>query len=177
MKFRLTTLDHKEVFPNQTFRKYDPELDDDSSVLSDLCSLLADDAVARFEVECCGLKWPVDVRTDLAIILPQIPEVLSELAEERRASLQFFEQGIERKVVFAVRDGDVEVSCCDLWDKLLAEAHVERIRRTSLYAELSELALDFIRLVGTRYPQVAVIPLYKHWRADVFEQTDRVMRK
>lgn len=174
MTFRITTSDDKDVLSRPSVPDYDPELDDVSSVLSDLCSWITDAGAAHFKVDCCGLRWPVDVRTDLAIILPQIPEVLGELSERGSARLQFFEQGIERDIGFTASDEDFEVDCRDLWGNPIVGAHAERIKKTSVYSELSNLALDFINFVEARYPEIAVLPLYKQWRTSVFEQTNRV---
>jgi len=62
-------------------RKYHPELDDVRSILNDVCDWLQPHA--RFTVSGFGqAQWPVDVRTDLCVLLEQLPRALLALASD-----------------------------------------------------------------------------------------------
>ncbi|WP_433223079.1 hypothetical protein ACQP00_25180 [Dactylosporangium sp. CS-047395] len=54
-------------------------------------------------------RWPVDVRFDLAAIIPQLPDLLAALEGAREAELDFFEQGIDRTVTMRPRPGTPDV--------------------------------------------------------------------
>jgi hypothetical protein len=78
-------------------RTYDPELDNITSVLTDICEALAEEGSVRFVVDGFGQDpWPVDVRTDLPVVIEQVPAVLKALRSGFSTSLGFYEQGIQR---------------------------------------------------------------------------------
>lgn len=87
---------------------YDESLDDIRSILSDLCRALEQEG----ELSVSGFgqdRWPVDVGTDLLILLEQLPALLRCLSCGKPAALEFYEQGIERNLLFTPA-GDRNVS-------------------------------------------------------------------
>ena len=86
----LSNLSH-DPFPTRT---YHLELDDVRSILNDVCDWLQPHA--RFIVSGFGqARWPVDVRTDLCVLLEQLPSALLALASDAPFEIDFYEQGIQ----------------------------------------------------------------------------------
>jgi hypothetical protein len=81
---------------------YNNQYDDATSVIMDLCDILQEREIIYFRVKGFGQDtWLVDVATDLASILEQLPEVIDSINKNNyRCYLDFYEQGIERKLVF-----------------------------------------------------------------------------
>ncbi|MFI9384804.1 hypothetical protein [Kutzneria sp. NPDC052558] len=76
-----------------------------------LCELL-DEAGVRFFVGGFGdRRWPVDVRYDLATIIPQLPAVIDSLQSRLEAELDFYEQGIQRTVMIDYSGDRVVLKC------------------------------------------------------------------
>lgn len=57
-------------------------------------------------------KWPVDCKTDLVTVIKSIPVILKKMGEGIFSfKLDFYEQGIERQLVFEEETGAVRVTC------------------------------------------------------------------
>lgn len=92
-------------------RDYDPDEDDVRSILMDTCRDLA--SFGEFMVSGFGQeKWPVDVGTDLSILLEQLPDVISAINSRRPTEINFYEQGVERNIVF-VPSGENYIATCE----------------------------------------------------------------
>ena len=117
-------------------------------VLGAQCRALAATGGVSFQVEGFGQdRWPVDVETDLAVVLEQLPAVLSGLRKLGEPfQLNFYEQGIERYLT-GTRNGDeVRFECMSLslrWspnpsievvDLVEAERMFHELRRTYVAA-------------------------------------------
>ena len=64
--------------PSGETRSYDEAQDDVTRVLADICESLATSEGVDFVVRGFGQdRWPVDVRVDLAVVVEQVPGVLS----------------------------------------------------------------------------------------------------
>ena len=101
-----------ETKPSTEQPDYDEELDNIESVIMDICEVLSDTQTIRFRVSGFGEPaWPVDVGTDLATIISQIPDVLGALHQSENTSIQFYEQGIERELFFSCNNSRVEMAC------------------------------------------------------------------
>ena len=70
------------------------------SVLQDICELLEEEGTISFFVSGFGdPNWPLDIATDLCVILEQLPLALTKLANETgEFELDFYEQGVERRL-------------------------------------------------------------------------------
>jgi hypothetical protein len=92
----------------------DPELDDIQSILVEICRALAETESIEFVISGFGRpRWPVDVRTDLPVVLEQLPGMLAFLRLPTNNSfyLDLYEQGIEARLTFTRSDGLVAIDC------------------------------------------------------------------
>lgn len=72
-------LTRTEDFPELPLQ-YEDGVDDVRSILCDVCDALAGSSSADFIVSGFGQeRWPVDVRTDLAVFLEQLPNALASV--------------------------------------------------------------------------------------------------
>src|SRR5471032_2614651 len=99
MNIEISLIENKTI-PNLPGKNYDPELDDIRSILIDVCEALSN--YVQFNVSGFGQdNWPVDVATDLAVFLEQLPYFMIAISAGENFELQFYEQGIrseERRV-------------------------------------------------------------------------------
>jgi hypothetical protein len=150
-------------FTNVRFlaRAYDPELDDIRSILSDVCKAM--EGQMQFAVSGFGQeRWPVDVRTDLAVFLEQLPEVLHAVRLRSPAEIDFYEQGIERKILLSP-DGDDYLASCVTWTEWQPSPAVEQLSRASLEQMLIGVQDNFMRLVRGMSPELAKHEWVRSW--------------
>lgn len=84
--------------------------DDRQLVLMLMCDVLESQRALRFVVEWGDQPWSVDVRTDLSVVLEQLPGVFQGLMVGG-FTLSFFEQGLERDLAFQRKGATWDVSC------------------------------------------------------------------
>jgi hypothetical protein len=138
--------------PRMAVRAYDPELDDVRSILMDVCEALEGNAV--FSVSGFGQDvWPVDVRTDLAVFMEQLPEILAAIGSGRATVLDFYEQGVERTIGFTPAGGDYLLSCVSAtsWVPDGTPHCMERVR---LQQMMSAIQGRFLAFVGAAAPEL-----------------------
>jgi hypothetical protein len=94
-------------------RAYDEALDDYRSVLADICRIIQDTELVKFHVSGFGEdNWSVDCKVDLLGIIEQIPEIIRKIINNCfNFDLDFYEQGVERELVFEERHDAIYVSC------------------------------------------------------------------
>ena len=112
------------------------------------CERLADDGRATFAVSGFGDdRWPVDVWADLSVLLEQLPAALTAAASgAAEFALDFYEQGVERRVDFR-RAGEVYVMrCVSSLDWQPADGE-EPIRRDTLVDMLDAVLAEFAALL------------------------------
>ncbi len=92
---------------------YDVELDNITSVFSDICETLSLQPNVQFIVSGFGQElWPVDVKTDLLCAVEELGEIVQKISlENYNFELDFYEQGVERKLIFESRDLEVIIKC------------------------------------------------------------------
>lgn len=135
-----------------------------NSVIQDLCEILEETGIVHFKVEGFGQDvWPVDVAIDLASILEQIPEVIDCI---RRGDypfyLDFYEQGIQRKIVFEETDKILKLTCYSgtSWVPspnfiLSSEEHI-----LSMFVNLKN---SFVQVVTKLCPELSSSDLFSTW--------------
>ena len=141
---------------------YDPALDDIRSVLDDICGAVAPDA--EFTVSGFGQEqWPVDVATDLSILLEQLPRIIQAVRSRADAELDFYEQGIERKMVLkAAADNSNELACMS-FTRWQPNPKKERVDGDALLASLEDVQLEFLRYLHRAAPSLANRDLVLDW--------------
>ena len=149
--------------------EYDEELDDITSVILDICSYFEELNVISFLVQCfTDMKWPVDVESDLASIIPQVPNALEKLKIRANFSIQFFEQGIERELHFKCEKNDVLIECFSLLGNPVT-SEIEKIQYEDLFSMLKSLIEKFISISKTVCPIVTNHFLFKEWESAYYD--------
>lgn len=144
-------------------RAYDPDEDDVRSILIDVCRAIGqrgDFMVSGFGQE----KWPLDVQTDLAVFLEQLPEVLRAIHEGRDASIDFYEQGVERSIDLSLSDGQYVARCMSRTD-WQPNPVVQRVDQEDLEEMLLAVREVFMRAFAEMAPGLAGHPWVRSWLA------------
>jgi|SRR6218665_2143696 len=145
--------------------EYDDELDDVRSILSDVCEALADTSAAEFVVSGWGEeRWPVDVRTDLAVFLEQLPDALAAVDSGSSFVIDFYEQGVERVVRFDPQ-GEIYLGRCESQTDWTPAPAVEMIGMLELKKMFSEVREDLMRFLSRVAPRAAAHPWMREWAA------------
>ena len=144
---------------------YDPILDDLTSVVCDSCEVLARSSGIRFVVMFDDDPWSVDVHTDLAVILEQLPAAVRALKTSRSATIDFYEQGVQRQLEFSGEGGLVEARCGSAHPNWEAPGTVLQLERGPTVTMLTELGNDFHHLLRQACPELAAHEWIREWRA------------
>ena len=83
-------------------------------LVMEICDNLSEDKEVIFKVQGFGMRWPLDIRTDLSVIVPQLKNTINIRRITGYSSLDFYEQGIERKLEFSTQQRTIIASCRDL---------------------------------------------------------------
>ena len=146
-------------------RSYDVELDSLISILSDVCEF-AQSRRGVFRVGGFGqAQWPVDVRTDLCVVLEQLPRLLRAVKSASPAVLDFYEQGIRRRLTFAPVAEDYEVTCVPFspyWEPSPATERIGRVPLERMLAAVLDEFMNFLRRVA---PELERHPWIRAWLA------------
>ena len=129
-------------------RAYDEDLDDYRSVLADICEVFENNNHISFHVSGFGEKeWPVDCRFDLLSIIEQLPQIIEKLHNKCfDFVLDFYEQGIERTLIFREQLDDVLILCESETNWIPVPDNIVMNKRQiadvflNLYSEFNEVA-------------------------------------
>jgi hypothetical protein len=144
-------------------RRYSEELDDALSVICDICDVIHDADLVDFVVSGFGQDaWPVDVRTDLAVVLGQIPDAISAIKHDEPFDLDFFEQGVERYLKFLPCENRYTIQCTSLTDWLPNPPDGE-MSKSDVKDLILGLAKQFVDIAEKVCPKLAVEPLFLGW--------------
>jgi hypothetical protein len=155
--------------PVDPHEEYDENLHDVNAIIMDLCIALGDTHAFEFRISGFGDdRWPVDVTTDLATVLRQLPDVLAKCAKGDPFVLDLFEQGVERRLEFSPLHGLHEVRCSSgtAWRP---RSQSEKIETTALIAMLHDLKSTFCHICEKLLPQTSAHPwfqTYAHYRPE-----------
>lgn len=145
------------------FREYDPEFDNVQSILIDMCEAFSD--AASFSVSGFGQsEWPVDVHTDLPVFLEQLPDAITLLRKSANAEIDFYEQGLERKLEFEPSSEWCIVRCTSLtmWEPQPA---TEKMSRFEVIRMMQVARDEFMRALSRADASLATHPWITRWRA------------
>jgi|HubBroStandDraft_1064217.scaffolds.fasta_scaffold04115_1 hypothetical protein len=133
-------------------RRYRPDLDDITSIISDVCNCI--DGRAKFTVSGFGQDpWPVDVRTDFAVFLEQLPEALRSVKSLKPFALDFYEQGVERKLMLEPIEGKYKITCQSYlhWQP---NPEIEYMEHGDLSLALMKIKESFLRVIEVISPNL-----------------------
>lgn len=145
-------------------KKYDIELDDGRSVIADICEVFADSKKIRFVVSGFGrTTWPVDCRFDLPIIIEQLPEIRKKNGnDDFNFSLDFYEQGIEREIIF-VKDNDNVILKCISRSSYIPEPNEIVMKKEDVRKIINKLHDDFMLFSSSICNDFAMNNLLIEW--------------
>ncbi|MFB6578637.1 hypothetical protein ACFCYC_14650 [Streptomyces sp. NPDC056402] len=136
--------------------------DDDESLAMDACQLLSG-TDARFFVSGFGQEaWPVNVAYDLSSVIEQLPGAIGSLGSGRSAEIDFYGQGIERRLTF-VPAGDTTEIRCSSGTAWRPDPDVEVLSRTTALDLLTGSAGDFGAATGRAAPELAMRTPFGTW--------------
>lgn len=143
---------------------YDNQYDNVVSAIMDLCDILEETGIFQFQVSGFGQeRWPVDIRTDLSTILEQIPETMYSISTGNYPfELDFYEQGIERLLIFTKTAQLIEVSC---YSRTFWSPNPQSIflKEADILSQLCELKYSFVQAVKIVCPKLASSELFSIW--------------
>lgn len=159
-------------------RLYDIELDDLGSVLHDVCCLLEDMCEIEFHVRVCTEEyWPVTVRTDLCVVMEQMEDLLDGLERNQYGRLDFYEQGIERMVLFSKKKEKFEVRCEDMIEKTKSVSKILVTSPNIVLEELCTLVRDFLGTTRSCCPLLADHLWFLEWAERLQQIVSRIGTK
>lgn len=107
-----------ESMPETEYLPPDFESDAALGVLTCMCDAFEISKAVSFDVGGFGQdNWPVDCRTDLCTVIEQVSDILETIRSGIYSfELDFFEQGIERLLLFEEEDNLVKITCSSRTD-------------------------------------------------------------
>jgi hypothetical protein len=151
-------------------RIYDEELDNVISVLSDACEILAESKHVRFVVHGFSEDaWRVDVWLDLLVLLEQLPTAIARLRAAEPCTIDFYEQGVERRLDLSGAGDVVEVTCVSRHARWQPVGGPVTLGRAELLTMLLAVADDFYRLIHTACEELANHPWLLAWKVSMAE--------
>lgn len=165
------------LYPNRKVEILEREeelnlIDDMVSMLIYACDKLENLHTYRFMVSGFGQHdWPTDLSVDLATILEQLPLVNQNIRiSHGECSLDFYEQGIERKIQFTWpggAEGKIQLYCSSRtdWkpDPESVEMYVDELR-----IMLAELQNDFCTACKECMPKLVETEYFKAYCSNRF---------
>lgn len=152
---------HLKAELNFRTRAYDPDEDDVRSILMDVCRAIGKQS--QFVVSGFGQeRWPVDVETDLAVFLEQLPDVLRAVHEGRTTSIDFYEQGVERCIALDPSNREY-LAVCTSWTLWKPDPATEKLPREELEKMLLTAREAFMRTLGDMAPELSRHPWILQW--------------
>lgn len=136
-------------------REYLEPNEDLELVAVPLCALLAEAGLIFMAGGFGDESWPVDVRYDLSSVIPQIPAVIESCTSGLTAELDFFEQGIQRKVCITYQGEQVTLRCKSYGD-WLPRIETEVSARNDFVKLIVGFARSFAEAVTMIAPEAAV---------------------
>jgi hypothetical protein len=148
---------------NAYIRAYDADLDNATSVLSDICETLHQADFLVFDMRFDSLILPVDVQTDLVVMMEQLPELLNFFAklpnyQYQVFALDMYEQGTETEIVFASNQYRTNIMVNNVKNRVRITVETHQIN-----SMLIKLLYDFLGYAKTCCPKPTESPLFIDW--------------
>jgi len=141
-------------------------------LLDSLCDYLGEIKGIEFQVNWAGEHWPVDIVTDLPVVLEQLPDLVYGLSHEKLMGgvLDFYEQGIQRLIEFTCQGELVKLECrsySERWEPPLA---ICLMPRELVKARLQRIADTFISVVQRFAPGCVETKAFSDWAKRISSQ-------
>jgi hypothetical protein len=147
---------------------YDDELDDITSVLHDACEILSESKHVRFVVHGFSEEaWRVDVWLHLSVLLEQLPTAIARLRAAEPCTIDFYEQGTERRLDLSGAGDIVEVTCVSRHARWQPVGGPVMLGRAELVKMLLAVADDFYGLIHTACEELANHPWMLAWKGSM----------
>lgn len=154
-----------DFHPPQT--RYVDALHEVSTMLSDICMAIGEAGGGIFDFTCLGQRWPVQVSTELCILLEQLPQVLLQLGErDVTCSIEFYEQGLCRTIRISGTGENLCLACESTDDCGEPPKQQGSISRTKLIRQLTSARDELMRFLESRAPSIAAHPWLRRWHAE-----------
>lgn len=158
------------------------EVEDVKEIFPAICEELEKSNLVRFRVEGFGeLPWPVDVLTDLMTVLEQLSDMLKFVEDSNSSSfcLDFYEQGIERRLIFSHVEKLVRINCRNLvmesnniannskdsWGQYIEE---DPLTRHNLKSMICNLITTFVSIADEICPTLTSHKCFQEWCNDKY---------
>jgi len=142
----------------------DKEFNDSLSILYNICENFEQCGKIFFEVGGFGQdSWPVDCRFDLLSVIEQVPDIVRKIRRNQyNFVLDFYEQGIERKIVFKDNYSNIEMSCESRlgWNPDPKKITMDKEAIKNIFIKLYE---DFLLCARSLCKNLIEQPLLKEW--------------
>ncbi len=123
---------------------YVPDMDNYLALIHYVCDILQESGQCRFEFSGFGkASWPLDIATDLATLLEDLPNALSHCKSGSDFSLELYEQGVEARLEFVRNGAYWRVSCYSSSEVIPNNEH-EQLSGDQLLSQLTSLLDGFV---------------------------------
>ncbi|WP_445406429.1 hypothetical protein [Acinetobacter seifertii] len=132
-------------------RQYDDEYDNEISVLTDICTELSKNKLNQFKIQAFSNElWPVDIETDLVVLLEQLPVCIGEINLGSDSSIDLYEQGISREILLKFNQGNY--NCYGKsHDGIWVPSYAENISQTDLLKMLKTFLDHFLSALKNKH--------------------------
>ncbi|MEG3838563.1 hypothetical protein QUA46_28600 [Microcoleus sp. MON2_D6] len=158
------------------------EIEDVKEIFPVICEELEKSNLVRFRVEGFGeLPWPVDVSIDLMTVVEQLSDLLKFVEDSNSSSfcLDFYEQGIERRLIFSHVEKLVKINCRplvmessniannskDSWGQYIEE---EPLTGHNLKSMICNLITTFVSIAHDICPTLTSHKCFQEWCHDKY---------
>lgn len=153
--------EHRRISENKS---YDFKIDNETSVIFDICNIFEETGIVKFVVSAFGQdEWPISCRFDLPEVIEILPEILMKIKmDDYNFKLDFCEQGIEREIIFKDIGKEVQIKCLSRtnWKPI---PDIILNNKFELSKQFFNLFKTFKLLSNSLCPELLREPMFKKW--------------
>ncbi len=156
--------DAKEVTENFSDVIYDSELDNQNSVILDICEIFEEVGNIKFVVSGFGEdEWKLSCYMDLPCIIEDLPFILKKIkAKDYNFDLDFYEQGVSRKITF-VDSGEYVTLKASSWIDWEPNPSETTMNKADIDKMIINLHTDFATLGKELCEHLMINPMFADW--------------
>lgn len=144
--------------------KFDPDLDSIVSLVKYFCRYISEQEQCRFLISGFGdMSWPVDIESDLATFIPQLPYALIAIEQGKNFNLDLFEQGVERYMNFSPLIDGLWLVRCRCYTKWVSNPDEHAISTIELKAMIESFLSVFLGYMIQDLDQSNWRSMVDHW--------------